>query len=287
MVFNNRKSKEVLVAQTKQDPNEKFDIVIPDPADNEEPVDFDDDIVEVLRRYESIYCAFMLFKVYPAVLKKPLELTDIGKNIQDSLVDYCCAFAMLGERHVERIQTNIQYTVLQSALILTISTSLYIQLPDIFQSDYMKTAFSAICGFAAFQQLIVIIGCTIISSLLNRPYAYCDGTLARVKAFSLLIIVTIVNYVANLATMIAMLVAGFARSVTDGAIQLYSVVLVVAIIHMFVNLNGLGERYQDTRALRFYLQYCDPMTGRLKEEYLKVVYMPQDDEDAEGKSSEE
>lgn len=41
--------------------------------------------------------------------------------------------------------------------------------PDVFPDPDYRNIFSAIISFAAFQQLIVIIGCTIISGLLNRP----------------------------------------------------------------------------------------------------------------------
>lgn len=260
-------------------------IVIPDPAHCTEPVDLDQDIIEVFRRYESIYCSFLLFKLYTGKLDKVLTMSDVGKCVQDTLVDYSVAFAMLGVSHVERIQMNMQYTVLQSALILTISMPLYIQLPS-FSSTQSQHIFSAIVGFAAFQQLIVIIGCTIISALLNRPYVPCDGTVARYRVFLLLILVSVVNYIASVATLAAMLVAGFARHFIDGVVQLYVILVVFYLVKLFAYTNSLGVNLQDKRVVAFYEKYCEPQTGRLKEEYLKLVYMPQEDEEEESEEDE-
>eukprot|EP01033_Poteriospumella_lacustris_P012313 gene12313-8805_t len=264
-------------------------VVIPAPNEciDREPVDLDQDIVEVLRRYETMYCAFVLFKVYAPRLTKVLEKSDIGKAVQNTIVDYSTAYALLGVRHVERIQMNMQYTVLQSALILTISMPLYIQLPDVFPDPDYRNIFSAIIGFAAFQQLIVIIGCTIISGLLNRPYAYCDGTMARVMVSVLLAVVTVVNYIGSVSTLVAMLVAGFARKFIDGAVQLYVTVVVTHVIWLFAQTNAFGVRLQDARSIAFYQKYCEPETGRLKEQYLKVVYAPDDEEEDDGEDAED
>ena len=73
---------------------------------------------------------------------------------------------------------NVQYTVLQAALILTITANLYINPPISFISESRKDAFSAICGFAAFTHLFCIVNCTIVSGVLNMAYTAVDKMIA-------------------------------------------------------------------------------------------------------------
>ena len=73
---------------------------------------------------------------------------------------------------------NLQYTVLQAALILTITANLYINPPISFDSAAQTDAFSSISGFAAFTHLFCIINCTIISAVLNMAYSAVDKMLA-------------------------------------------------------------------------------------------------------------
>ena len=95
--------------------------------------------------------------------------------------------------------------------------------------------------------------------------------IARIEGDTLYIIVFVVNYVAIFTTLAAMMIAGFARSTQDGAIQLYIGLIVAFIIYTFVVCDTKGKRFQDLRSLRFYQKYCDA-NGRLKGEYLKRVY---------------
>lgn len=227
--------------------------------------------IEVWERYESAYCAFVSHGVYPAVLKRPFTEDDIGKSIQSSIVDFSTAHALQGTGYIEEMQMNLQYTVLQSALVLTISMPLYIEPPDFPRDDQLRV-FSAIIGLAAFMQLVTIIGCTIISALFNRAYSAADAMVARVKAHFILVQVNVWNYLANFATIVAMLVAGFSRSLLDGAIHLYVGLLVILLALMFVGSTKHGDVLQDVRAYQFYKGYCDPHTGRLKDDYLKRIY---------------
>ena len=73
---------------------------------------------------------------------------------------------------------NVQYTVLQAALILTITANLYINPPINFDSKSQNDAFSSICGLAAFTHLFCIINCTIVSGILNMAYTAVDKMIA-------------------------------------------------------------------------------------------------------------
>lgn len=134
-------------------------------------LDLDSDESEALKRYETVYQAFLLHGLF-APLTAPLTLKT---RVHGTLVDYCVSHALQGSSYIDETQMGMQYTVLQSALILTISMPLYIEPPS-FDSDDITRVFSAIIGLAAITQLIVIIACTIISASLNQPSS-AAGTL--------------------------------------------------------------------------------------------------------------
>ena len=163
----------------------------------------------------------------------------------------------------------MQYTVLQAALILTISMPLYISPPD-FSSDDIAHVFSGLIGGAAFTQLSCIIGITILSALWSRPYSPVDKMIARVESSHLFVITTFVNYLSQLLTMAAMFVAGFDRANIDGFVQLYAIAVVLAIFTLFVVILKRGDRYQDARALAFYDKYCEA-SGRLRPSFIQMM----------------
>ena len=163
----------------------------------------------------------------------------------------------------------MQYTVLQAALILTISMPLYISPPD-FSSDDIAHVFSGMIGGAAFTQISCIIGITILSALWNRPYCPVDRMIARVESQYLFVVTTFVNYLSQLLTMVAMFVAGFDRAGVDGYVQLYAVVLVFVIFVFFVKLMIKGDQYQDERTLAFYDKYCED-SARLWPKYIQMI----------------
>lgn len=226
------------------------------------------DELEVLKRYESVYHSFIEFNVLKP-LTKPFTKDDIGR-IQGTILDFSCAYALQGDSYITEIQSNLQYTVLQSALILTISMPLYISPPEI-DSVVTTHVFSGLIGLAAFSHIIVIVALTILSALLNRPYAASDVVVMRVKSNIHMTLAVILNYVADIASIIAMFVAGFSRSKLDGLVQLYAVLLFVLVLVLFLTSMKLGDQFQDMRTLKFFQKYCD-ITGSLRPEYLVMIY---------------
>ena len=89
---------------------------------------------------------------------------------------------------------NVQYTVLQAALILTITANLYINPPITFDSESRNDAFSSICGLAAFTHLFCIVNCTIVSGVLNMAYTAVDKMITYHSIRSVLITYLTVTY---------------------------------------------------------------------------------------------
>ncbi len=243
-------------------------VVIPS-LDEDVTMDLEQDEEEVLRRYETIFRSLVAKKILQPLTRRYNE-NDIGRNIQGTIIDWSVCHGLQGDKYIEEIQMNMQYTVLQSALILTISMPLYIDPPS-FDDDNNAHGFSAIVGIAAFCQLGVIIACTIAAAALNRPFSGGDTMVARVQAQSLIVVINVANYISNLATVAAMFIAGFARSTLDGGIQLFACVMIIGLFALFISSDKSGKIAQDQRVLSFYDKYCED-NGRLKREYLLRVY---------------
>ena len=175
-----------------------------------------------------------------------------------------------GSDYIEKIQNNLNNTVLQATLILTITLTFYISLPE-FNRENNATAFSALVGFSAFVHLICIILSIIFSAVLYMGSADVDALILRVRFHWFFVATTATNYLALLTTMASMLIAGFDRSNVDGGVQLYCFVLILMAVIAFKVMVGKGERQQDKRCLAFYKKYCDP-NGELKDEYLQMIY---------------
>jgi uncharacterized membrane protein len=78
------------------------------------------------------------------------------------------------------------------------------------------------------------------------------------------------NYIAVIATIFAMLIAGFDRSNADIAVQVFALVIVVILVTVFIWNYSAAANLQDQRAIRFYKKYCD-ISGELKDEYLAAI----------------
>ena len=149
----------------------------------EHAADLNYDHVEVLKRYDSILRALVLRKVRVGLqapftlLDKAFTEEDIGKSINMSIIDFAVSHALQGKDYISDIQNNMQYTVLQAALILTITVTLYID-PPAFDTVRLGHLFSAVVGFSAICHLGCIIGCTILAALFNSTYSEVDGTIA-------------------------------------------------------------------------------------------------------------
>jgi len=220
---------------------------------NEEEEDFafdlDLDEDEVLKRYHTMYTL-----IKKSRLLKPKSQYDTS-NVQSSIVDFSVCFALQGGHYMEEIQMNSQYTVLQAALILTITIPMYVSPPEL-SSDKNIHLFSFFVGFSAFLHLFTIIGITILSALFNRPYTEADTVLVRIENNTLFAVITTCNYISIITFIIAVLIAGFDRSSLDGGVQCYILLFVIYLFHAFIKSSKEGDNYQDARVLAFYRKYC-------------------------------
>lgn len=218
------------------------------------PIDLDGNEEEVLKRYESVYRSFIRKKVLPPLTKAITE-KNICNGIQGTILDFSTAHALQGDTYIEEIQANMQYTVLQAALFLTITVGYYIEPPE-FESDSMLRAFVALSGLSGVLQIIVVVMCTILSAFLNRASTSADTMVARVEVKTHLILTFLMNYVADFGILLIMLIAGFSRSTIDGAVQMYAGAVVLAVGVIFVTLNKKGARYVMMRDRELHVMLC-------------------------------
>ena len=248
----------------------------------EPAIDLIEDTVEVLKRYDNIFRALVLrrvkmggFRTKPFSLL-PREFTehDIRRHIRYSILYFSTCHAYQGSQYVGDILTNMQYTVLQAALILTITVTLYISPPSMDHNN--QIIFSALVGFSSLCHLGTIISCTILTAVFNGAMSEVDTTIMFIENHRIYASVTIFNYIAIIAALASMLVAGFSRTYVEGYIQLaYSIVMIVVLIAIGIRSGFRVVKNQDVRAFTFYKQYCDS-DGQLKDEYLNMIY-PSDD----------
>ena len=235
-----------------------------DLKDNEEQVfDLDIDEKEVLKRYYTVYTLIKKNRI--TSLKSAYNYS----NLQGSIVDYSVCFALQGSKYMDEMQMNMQYTVLQAALILTITIPLYVSPPEL-NSEHMLRWFSFFIGFSACLHLYTIIGITILSALFNRPYTEADTILVRIDNNTFYVIITVCNYVSVVSCIVAVLIAGFDRSYFDGGIQSYVIVLILILFYGYVKSSKQGDYYQDYRVHSFYKHYC-LHDGSLKQEYVAIA----------------
>lgn len=249
----------------------------------EPAIDLIFDSVEILKRYDNIFRALILrgvkmggFRTKPfTLLTREFTEADIGRNMRYTVLYFSTAHAFQGAQYVGDILTNMQYTVLQAALILTITVTLYISPPAI-EEERLQIIFSALLGFSSLCHLGTIISCTILCAVFNGAISEVDTTIMFIQNHRIYSSVTAFNYIAIVAALASMMVAGYARTYTEGNIQLvYSIVMIVVLVFIGLRSGNRVYKNQDVRAFAFYKQYCDP-DGQLKSEYLELIY-PSDD----------
>ena len=224
------------------------------------------DEIEVIQRYDSASKALSYFGVRPF-------LTEEVKNenqFQDTIVDYSMSYAFEGKEYISEIQTAMQYSVLQAALILTISLPQYLD-PAVTTDGSLGTIYSFFVGFSAIFHIMTIIFCTIFSGSLNMAYNGVDALVIRVKRNDAFVLIQILNYFADTAILLAMMIAGFDREYLDGYLQLYAIPVVIFIIFFFVKFHFLACKIQNVRSMMFYKKYCSP-DGSLRPDVLEFIY---------------
>ncbi len=220
----------------------------------EKEIDGPESEKEVLTRYDAALRALVLRGVRLARGKPytllPREFTeeDIGRNMQTSVLDFAVSHALQGPKYIEEVQVYIQYTVLQAALILTITVPLFINPPDFGTDEVTGHVFSAIVGFSACCHLSCIISCTILNATLGSTYTDVDAVVARIEAYTLFAGTNVFNYLAIITTCASMVIAGFGQVKLHGWIMLaYCLVMVVVLVKALLSSAWKMTKFQDNR----------------------------------------
>lgn len=101
-------------------------------------------------------------------------------------------------------------------------------------------------------------------------YGPIDTFLIYKENRSSIAFVFVANYIADIATVTAVFLAGFNREFIDGAVQLYTIPLIIWLFYYLLKGSAIAKEYQDIRQVEFYKKYCDP-NGDLKDEYLELI----------------
>ena len=197
-------------------------------------------------------------------------------HFQDSIVDFALSYAIDGDNYISKIQTALQYIVLQAALVLTISLEQYLH-PDIDDDDDLEIFYTYIVGSSAILHLSTIILATIVSASINMAFGGVDRTVVRVKLNFLLILTNVFNYCGDVLMMIGMIVVGSSRSKYGIYSELYVAIFVCFLLCTFMYSMGIAMMFQNRRCIQFYRKYCDH-SGQLRADVLHKVYRKYEDE---------
>lgn len=249
----------------------------------DEPVlDSNQNEKEVLKRYHDIYRRFRKLETFPVIEKEYTPEEDItGNGLLDGIIDFSVCYGLQGQTYVDEAQMNLQYVVLQAALVLTITYTYYIE-PDL-SNENLNHAFSFVMGLSAIFHIAVIVVATVTTGCYNMAYTELDTAVMKVTIDhkqGLTSVINVLNYVALIAAIVGMLLAGFDRSDLDGYLQLYAIAVILALLVFFIKMLGTGATIQNYRAYLFYKKYCQP-DGQLKQKYLDTLM--QDDEEESAK----
>jgi hypothetical protein len=188
-------------------------------------------------------------------------------NIAFSIVDFSVSYGLQGYKYIEETQMNLQYLVLQAALVLTVTIPLYVSPPELIYDNHY---FSFFVGFSAFIHIIVIVSVTAFIAFLNKPYTNAETMIIRVETMSIYGAIFVGNYVSMLAFITAVLIAGFQRSSMDGGLMTFVIVLVICLLISCYKILKKGDDFQEERVLELYNKYC-MSDGTLKPTYMNIA----------------
>ena len=233
------------------------------------------DELEVLKRYNMMFrllaCSKGIWGLKGTFIQEELTEKDIGKNIQETILEWSCLYGLEGDGYVKELHTNVQYIVLQAALILTITFGLFVNMPE-FSDDSMARAFSALIGFSVIAHFGCVIASTVLVGYINRAPSDPSAFLAFLDMAPMFVVINISNYISDICAILGLILLGYDRNLIDGIIVTVFAGLMVFFIVQFVLTNWPNmSRKQDTEYLNFYRKYCDK-NGELKDKYLDMIY---------------
>jgi hypothetical protein len=149
----------------------------------------------------------------------------------------------------------------------------YINPPNLGDSK-TNDFFMVTVGFSAVSSLCGIIGYTMFSVMINRPYALIDSMVARVRNNAVYVLGTIFDACGMLALLVALLLA---RTGKAGAIaQPMAVMLFILILVTWTWAIIYTDEVQVKKVKFFFTKYVDPHTGMLNAATMAKIYKPAD-----------
>lgn len=241
---------------------------------------------EILKRYDAMYWLLTERGRYPSTIFMRYILPGNNCNpfpkgrrlkreecLELGCLDWCVAHALNGDsgsNYIGEIQQQLNYVILQAALLLTITGPEFISPPS-FASSYMTHTFSGIMGFSAFLYLTTIILATTMSNYINKPYVPSLTMLARIEANNYIKLMSLMLYTASTAFVVAFLLVAYERSPIDFYAQLYVIAIIIFLACVIYQNVVAGLELQRESVWQFYERFCDA-DGRLMQKYLDSIY---------------
>jgi len=199
---------------------------------------------------------------------RPLRQEYNTSNMSDSLVEWSVSYAIEAEDFVGGDLTNIQYLVLQAALLLTIT------LPQYLSPSNGNDSFTIIMGISGLCHIFVILMSTSLVAAIVMPFGSIDSHITRAQFDWIFILIQVVNYIGDLLLLVGLVISGFnSSSATESYTMLVatSVAFISALVISLYMVTFHGFRMQAHRAILFYKKYCIAC-GLLKPAYLAKIY---------------
>lgn len=239
--------------------------------DMDDALDMDLNEMDCLKRYYSTHRALARNRVCPPLKSEGLVETDIGRNMQNSIVDWSVSHAMKGDRVICQVRSSLHTVILQASLFLIITVPYYINMRGFSHYDESRS-FSFFMGFASFMFISVVMLSLFLDSILQRAYAPIDALITYIEYKPLWKVIQAMDYLGIIALVVAMFIAAFDRNLVDGVVQLWAPLLFLAFIILFLTADGKESRIQDMRIYRFYRKYCNK-DGSLRDEYTRAIVL--------------
>jgi hypothetical protein len=247
-----------LVGSVHSDHGDEKLAVIPRPP----IIDTGDDEIEILLRYDN---------VYRALVHARLRLTRTSEK--GSLIGWCICFGFQGRLYFDELRSQLNFSMLRCALFIVAAMAAYVNPPDL-GNIVINDIFMVATGFAAVAEMCAIIGYTLFSIMINRPYTLIDTMVARVRNHLIFVIGTIFDSAGMLSLLGALLIA---RTHASGSLAPpLAVMWFLMLLSMWIWSLVYTDEVQTKRIKIFTNTYLNLATGQLVDSVLAAIYRPAD-----------
>ena len=139
---------------------------------------------------------------------------------------------------------------------MTITVPMYVSPPNLTENEHF---FSFFVGFSACVHIVVIVSVTALTMFLNSPYTESETMIVRIETIPIYAAIMIGNYISMMNFIAALLIAGFNRSILDGALQTFVIILIICLLYSVTKIFEKGNNgFQLDRALEFFMDRGGP-----------------------------